>query len=56
MMENHNSEYNCDRCGVYVPDGDGFYFDIDDNDDRVCGECNDVLMKAAGEYWKRWSG
>ena len=30
------SEYNCDRCGVYVPDGEGSYID---NDDRVCPDC-----------------
>ena len=33
-MENM-SEYDCDRCQEYVPDGSGLYF----GDDRLCEIC-----------------
>lgn len=44
VCENHDTitaehepvgEYGCDRCGTYVPDGDGRYRD----DDRICRTC-----------------
>lgn len=28
-------EYDCDRCGITVPDGSGIYHD----NDRLCYEC-----------------
>ena len=41
----NGSEYDCDRCGTYTPNGDGMYLEetIDGlgTDDRVCGECYD---------------
>ena len=39
------SEYDCDRCGAYTPNGDGMYLEETieglGTDDRVCGECYD---------------
>lgn len=47
------TEYNCDRCGEYTPDGHGMYLDktIDGEgtDDRVCGECYDEHAEVMGD-------
>ena len=37
MKTSNPSEYDCDSCGVYVPDGEGYYMD---DDDRVCYRCH----------------
>lgn len=34
-LDDEVDEYACDRCGAYVPDGEGYYLD----DDRLCANC-----------------
>ena len=38
-------EYDCDRCGSEVPDGEGRY--TSDGDERICGECAEVAEEEA---------
>jgi hypothetical protein len=38
-------EYDCDRCGQEVPNGNGYYL----GDDRVCRECSDDYKLAPEE-------
>ena len=50
QADHSDSEYNCDRCGQYTPNGDGMYLeetmDGEGTDDRVCGECYDLHIES----------
>lgn len=40
-------EYACDDCGHYVPEGDGRYWDDEEQEDRLCDDCYDRRERIA---------